>query len=251
MEFVEVPAGPFLMGEDDTDLADIKPQHELDLPTYYIGRTETTNAQFRPFVEGDGYTNQEYWTEAGWKWREEEGMTEPRWWNTSPWNDSTKPVAGISWYEAVAYANWLSDQTGHEYRLPTEAEWEKAARGSDGRIYPWGDQEPNDSLANYDGIDGGGTQPVGSYPDGASPYGALDMIGNLEEWCSTKAGKEYPYQVEDEWTASYLAGDSRRVQRGGGFITELDTFLQAANRENQVPSLNTYFTFRLASSSQP
>jgi formylglycine-generating enzyme required for sulfatase activity len=222
MEFVGVPAGPFLMGSsDDDELADDdeKPQHELDLPAYSIGKTEVTNAQFRPFVEGDGYTNADYWTEAGWQWREANDITQPGLWDNSEWNGDAQPVVGISWYEAVAYANWVSAQTGQEFRLPTEAEWEKAARGPDGLIWPWGNQPPNEELANF-GQNIEHTVAVGSYPEGATPYGALDMAGNVWEWTATRWLKDYPYEVEEEWTEEYLAGDSQRALRGGSRFAE-------------------------------
>jgi formylglycine-generating enzyme required for sulfatase activity len=220
-ELVEVPAGPFLMGSSDDDAAaddDEKPQHELTLDTYWIGKTEVTNAQFRPFVEGDGYSNPDYWTEAGWQWREEESVKKPFYWEESTWNGDAQPVVGVTWYEAVAYTRWLSAQTGRDYRLPTEAEWEKAARGTDGRIYPWGNEFDQEWLNSGQGVgQGGHTTPVGTYPKGASPYGALDMAGNAHEWTATKSDKEYPYEQEDEWSADYLAGSDDRVLRGGAY----------------------------------
>jgi formylglycine-generating enzyme required for sulfatase activity len=233
MEFVAVPAGPFLMGSsDDDELADDdeKPQHELTLDTYWIGKTEVTNAQFRPFVEGDGYTNRDYWTEAGWQWKEEEGIVQPRYWDDAEWNGADQPVVGISWYEAVAYARWLSAQTGQALRLPTEAEWEKAARGPDGLMYPWGDAW-EEGRANTEEAGIGKTTPVGSYPEGLSPYGALDMAGNVWEWTATKWRKDYPYTVEDEWTAEYLAGDNARMLRGGSWFNE-QKFVRGADRPN-------------------
>ncbi|NJP07100.1 MAG: SUMF1/EgtB/PvdO family nonheme iron enzyme [Chloroflexaceae bacterium] len=204
-EMVEVPAGPFLMGSSDTapwDNSDEQPQHTLELPAYFIGKTEVTNAQFRAFVEGDGYTNRDYWTEHGWQWREENDITMPYYWDNADWNGAEQPVVGISWFEAVAYARWLSAQTGHEYRLPTEAEWEKAARGPDGLLWPWGNQW-REGLANTEEAGHGVTIAVGSYPDGASPYGVLDMAGNVWEWC-TSPGDIYPLTLKDEWWAEYL-----------------------------------------------
>lgn len=221
-ELVKVPAGPFLMGSSDTDTQaddDEKPQHSLELPDYWIGKTEVTNAQFRPFVEGDGYTNQEYWTEAGWQWREENNIVKPEYWDDSNWNSDTQPVVGVSWFEAVAYCRWLSKQTGHEFRLPSEAEWEKAARGPDGLIWPWGNAW--DAAKLNSGQPEGKTTPVGQYPDGASPYGALDMAGNAWEWTATKWLKKYPYQLEDEWLGGYLEdGGGSRVFRGGAWYSE-------------------------------
>ncbi|WP_141508656.1 formylglycine-generating enzyme family protein, partial [Candidatus Chloroploca asiatica] len=201
-----VPAGPFLMGSSEKDRMahdDEKPQHTLTLPDYWIGTTPVTNAQFRPFVTGDGYTNPVYWTRVGWAWREQEKIVTPRWWNDSTWNGAQHPVVGVSWFEAVAYCRWLSAQTGHAFRLPTEAEWEKAARGLDGRIWPWGNAwETGRCNSNEAGHKR--TTSVGQYPTGASSYGVLDMAGNVWEWCATRYDKSYSYQMEDEWQAAYL-----------------------------------------------
>jgi formylglycine-generating enzyme required for sulfatase activity len=251
-ELVEVPGGPFLMGSSDAD-ADArsgeKPQHQLDLPTYWIGKTEVTNAQFRPFVEGDGYTNRAYWTEAGWQWREEENITQPAYWNDATWNGDAQPVVGVSWYEAVAYAHWLSVQTGYDYRLPTEAQWEKAARGTDGRIYPWGDAWHLERLNSGKVV--GHTTPVGSYPAGASPYGALDMAGNVWEWCATEWRKEYPYTLEDEWSTAYLEGDAARTIRGGSWYNE-PKYVRGAFRNSFNPrNRNINNGLRVASHSPP
>jgi len=219
---VHVPAGPFLMGSSDSDrLADNdeKPQHTLTLPDYWIGQTEVTNAQFRPFVEGDGYTNRDYWTEVGWAWKEKARRTQPYYWDDAQWNGDNQPVVGVRWFEAVAYCFWLSAQTGHPFRLPTEAEWEKAARGSDGRIWPWGSAWAA-GRANTREAGRNQTTPVGQYPEGASPYGALDMAGNVFEWCATVWRKPYPYTVEEEWTEVYLEGGEDRVLRGGSWYSE-------------------------------
>jgi len=228
---VKVAAGSFLMGSSDTDTladSDEKPQHSLELPDYWIGKTEVTNAQFRQFVKGDGYTNKDYWTKAGWDWRTQNNIVKPGYWDDSQWNGDNQPVVGISWFEAVAYCHWLSAQTGHEFRLPSEAEWEKAARGSDGRIWPWGNTwEANRANSSEAGV--GKTTPVGQYPEGASPYGALDMAGNAWEWVATKWQKPYPYHVEDEWTNAYLEDDVLRVIRGGDYASE-QKYVRGASR---------------------
>ena len=216
---IPIPAGPFLMGSSDTDTqadSDEKPPHTLTLPDFWIGKTPVTNAQFRPFVEGDGYRNRQYWTQAGWQWREQEKIVTPRYWDNEKWNGADYPLVGVSWFEAVAYCRWLSAQTSHEFRLPNEAEWEKAARGTDGRIWPWGNTwEVGRCNSKEAGI--GKTTPVGQYPNGASPYGVLDMAGNVWEWCATKWGKPYPYQIEDEWQDAYLEQDVSRIWRGGSW----------------------------------
>ncbi|MFV9506088.1 MAG: SUMF1/EgtB/PvdO family nonheme iron enzyme [Oscillochloridaceae bacterium umkhey_bin13] len=228
---VHIPAGPFLMGSSDTDkLADSneKPQHTLSLPDYWIGKTPITNAQFRPFVEGDGYTNRAYWTTAGWAWREQDKIVRPHYWTDAKWNGNEQPVVGVSWFEAVAYVRWLSAQTGHPFRLPTEAEWEKAARGPDGLIWPWGNTWKS-GRCNSEEAGTKKTTPVGQYPSGASPYGVLDMAGNVWEWCATKLGKGYPYQLEDEWTEAYLAEDTPRRFRGGSWY-HAQKYVRGASR---------------------
>jgi formylglycine-generating enzyme required for sulfatase activity len=222
MEFVEIPAGPFLMGSSDNDpyaYDNEKPQHQLQLPGYWISKTQVTNAQFRPFVEDDGYTNRAYWTEAGWEWREKQRIYAPRWWNDEQVNGNEQPVVGIAWYVAVAYCNWLTAQTGIDFRLPTEAEWEKAARGTDGRFWPWGNTW-QEGRCNSKAVGIGRPTPVEQYPTGASCYGIFDMAGNVWEWCATSWRKDYPYQLEDEWTTSYLIGDDARVIRGGSWYDE-------------------------------
>jgi len=218
MEFVEVPAGTFLMGspDDDPDANDDeKPQHELYLDTFAIGKTEVTNAQFRPFVEGDGYTNPDYWTADGWAWREAANRTAPYYWDNSDWNRDTQPVNGVAWYEAMAYAAWLSVQTGGDYRLPSEAEWEKAACGTDDRRYPWGDAPPDAERANFN-RQVVRTTPVGSFPAGASPYGALDMAGNVWEWTRSVYGG-YPYNPTDGRESSDNASQKYFTLRSGSW----------------------------------
>ena len=250
---VEVPAGPFLMGSSDADTQadeDEKPQHTLELPTYWIGRTEVTNAQFRQFVEGDGYSNPVYWTEAGWAWRQENARTQPYYWDDLRWNGDDQPVVGVSWFEAVAYVRWLSAQTGIAFRLPTEAEWEKAARGTDGQTWPWGDPWA-EGLANTSEAGLTTTTPVSQFPLGASPYGALDMAGNVYEWCATEWQKPYPYALEDEWAADYLERDDvNRVIRGGAWSSEQKFARGAFRRDDNARFIGSNNVgLRVASSS--
>ena len=251
-DMVKVPAGPFLMGSSDRDKAasgDEKPQHTLTLPDYWIGKNPITNAQFRQFVDSDGYTNQAYWTPAGWQWRKSEKLVKPLYWNDAKWNGADYPVVGVSWFEAVAYCRWLSKQTGIVFRLPSEAEWEKAARGSDGRIYPWGNTW-DEKRANSSELGLQKTTPVGSYPTGASPYGALDMAGNVWEWCATQWCKAYPYQIEDEWQAAYVeAAAPYRVFRGGSWYFN-SAYVRGAYRSDGDPrDRDNFVGLRVASHS--
>lgn len=150
-----VPEGWFLMGQDDGRRSH-QPQRKVYLDTYAIGCTEVTNEAFGAFVEETGY-------EA------------PGWDPQFAVAHGDEPVTGVLWRDGKAYCQWM------DKRLPTEAEWEKAARGTDGRRYPWGEGWDSTRVNTVEGSIGG-VVPVGSYPEGASPYGALDMAGNAAEW---------------------------------------------------------------------
>ncbi len=223
----EIPAGPFLMGSSEARDANAydneKPQHRIELPPYRVGLYPVTNAQYRLFVEGGGYEDSRYWMEEGWVWRKENGIVAPEFWDEPIWNNPNHPVVGISWHEAMAFASWLTVQLEMPVRLPTEAEWEKAARGSDGRIYPWGDAwDPERANAQDTGI--GQTSAVGIFPAGASPYGFLDMSGNVWEWTSSlwsirdnRPDFGYPYDPSDG--REDLGTDGKRVIRGGSWAS--------------------------------
>jgi formylglycine-generating enzyme required for sulfatase activity len=241
----EVPAGLFLMGSTDEDgmaYSDEKPQHEYEIEQpYAISRYPVTNAQYVAFVQAGGYAERRYWTAAGWAWRESEGVTGPEEYGT-PYNLPNHPMVGVSWYETIAFCRWLEEQLQvaaasliagcklqvrdrdgglreinlepgmFRVQLPTEPQWEKAARSSDGRIYPWG-AEPDPEKTNYDDTGIGTTSAVGCFPGGASPYGVEDLSGNVWEWCRTKLESDYRSYEND----STLEGTARRVVRGGAF----------------------------------
>ncbi len=236
-QMVTIPAGAFLMGTPEAEVEELAklggvqpevvrrevPQHEVTLSAYAIARYPVTNAEFRRFIEDSGYTVRDYWTETGWQQKEKEGWTQPRFWDDGQWNDPSQPVVGVSWYEAVAYCNWLSAKTKRAYRLPTEAEWEKAARSTDGRRYPWGNTWDAARCNNKEsGL--GKTTPVGQYPDGDSPYGVSEMVGQVWEWCSSKYGGAgakpkfgYPYKPDKE--REDLESDDTRILRGGSWYS--------------------------------
>jgi len=245
----EVEPGPFTMGSDETK--NEKPPHQVTLPAYRMSRYPITNAQFAPFIADGGYTGKwrRCWTKAGWERKEREAWQQPRYWDHSRFNRANQPVVGVSWYEAVAYCRWLTDRlravgelgAAEIIRLPTEAEWEKAARGPGGRCYPWGDEADPDK-ANY--LDTGIGDPcaAGCFGQGESPYGCQDLSGNVWEWCATQwpdwnKPKPYPYDVdEDEWNEKYLSGTNVRVLRGGAFDTQ-DLSLRASVRSGFDPDL--------------
>jgi formylglycine-generating enzyme required for sulfatase activity len=229
-EMIPIPAGEFLMGSDPDDDVDAEddemPQHILNLPGYYLAKTPVTNAQYAAFVEADDYEAPVYWKGG-----------EP------PNGKEDHPVVEVSWYDALAYCEWLAEMTGKPYRLPSEAEWEKGARGADGLIYPWGD-EWEAELCNSEDEAEEDTTPVGDYPEGASPYGLLDMAGNVDEWTRSLWGKDsaqpdfkYPYDPEDG-RENLEAGDSiYRVLRGGTFEDD-ETLVRCACRYGEDPDIS-------------
>jgi formylglycine-generating enzyme required for sulfatase activity len=229
--FVYVPAGSFMMGSPAGEGAsDEHPQHEVTLDAYWISQTEVTNAQYRAFIEDGGYDQQDDWTISGWDWRASNNVTQPACWTGQQWNGDDYPVVCVSWYEAVVYTAWLSQTTGLTVRLPTEAEWERATRGDDGRLYPWGDEAPTDQLLNYNS-NLGRTTAVGSYPAGISPYGAFDLAGNVWEWTSSQY-LDYPYDRNDG--REDPTGDARRVVRSSSWGS-YQFVVRAAYRRRDVP----------------
>ncbi len=183
LHFVRVPAGEFTFSEDNPDLG--RTAEMITLAEFWIGLTEVANAQYAAFIDAGGYDDRDLWTEDGWTWRSAQAHAAPGCWQDAAFNAPDQPITCVNWYEANAYAAWLSRETGLDVRLPSVEEWEKAARGTAGRRYPWGDAAPDFSLANYAAALGR-TAPVGSLPAGASPYGALDMAGNVAEWTAGK-----------------------------------------------------------------
>jgi len=248
IEWCEVLAGEFIMGSNDGG-SNEKPQHTLNLPySYKAAKYPITNAQYELFVVDGGYDKRQYWTAVGWAWKERNEETGADNWG-EPFMLSNHPVVRVSWYEAVAYCHWLTEvlrgcgklAEGWQIRLPTEAEWEKAARGTDGRTYPWGEGFDVEK-ANGKETEVESTCAVGIFPDGVSPYGCHDMAGNVWEYCATKVEgaflgrkyKPYPYQVENESTEDYLEGDHFRVIRGGSWLFASDS-LRCAYRTDYIP----------------
>jgi gamma-glutamyl hercynylcysteine S-oxide synthase len=243
---VTVPAGPFLMGLPDNDfLAEEheKPRRRVYLPAFCIDVFPVTNARFALFLDASGYREPHWWSPAGWEWARRHKITQPLKWGEAGWDGPEQPVAGVSWYEADAYARWALR------RLPTDAEWEKAARGEDGRRYPWGDDWPTPRVANFDNVIGRST-PVGLYPDGVSPYGCHDMAGNVNNWTADwywpgfgRFGVEHDLLDSphcDDALRERLGAESviHKVDRGGGFATprEYHEVLSCTRKVHWPPS---------------
>jgi formylglycine-generating enzyme required for sulfatase activity/calcineurin-like phosphoesterase family protein/energy-coupling factor transporter ATP-binding protein EcfA2 len=210
-----VKGGKFIRGssEDDAYSDAEKPQREIYLDDFMIGKYPVTNEEFKEFVDDGGYDKEEFWTREGWQWREENEIYEPLFWHDRKWNAANFPVVGISWFEVEAYANWLSERTGNQYRLPTEAEWKKTARGTDGFKYPWG-EDFDKNLCNSIESELLRTSPVGIFRKGKSPYGCFDMAGNVLEWCSDWYDDKYYANSPDRNPKNPLRGANRVIHGG-------------------------------------
>ncbi len=213
LTLVRVEAGPFEMGSENGD-SDEQPVHTVTLDSFYIDHYEVTNAQYAACVEAGGCEPPS----------NTDSSTRGSYYGNPDYNDY--PVVYVDWYQAKVYCEWRGG------RLPTEAEWEKAARGTDGRTYPWGENITG-HFANYDSSD---TMPVGSYPAGVSPYGAYDMAGNVWEWVQSE-WKEYPYQADygrnnfDDTNETNV-----RVLRGGSWYNDYYYNVRAVFRYSNFPT---------------
>jgi iron(II)-dependent oxidoreductase len=231
-EMVHVPSGPFVMGTDDRAWAldNERPAHEVEVPGFYMDKTPVTNRAYLKFVDDGGYERKDLWDPEGWEWIKQEKISAPKhWYQKEPHDWWTQrfgfdepvsmdaPVVHVSWYEADAYARWAGK------RLPTEAEWEKAAswdpQTQTKRLYPWGDAPATPERTNLDQL---AFKPaeVGAYPAGASAYGALGMIGDVWEWTASDFSaypgfESFPYREYSE----IFFDDGYMVLRGGSWAT--------------------------------
>jgi len=253
--WVPIPACAFQMGAQREDPSDPNydpdagpkksnwpecPVHSVQLTEYRIGKYPVTVCEYARFVEAGGYADESHWSSGGFG-----DATQPRVWDDQR-EHPTRPVVHVNWYEACAYAAWATGrlrEAGHQgvVRLATEAEWERAARGAEGRKHPWGGDEPNDRLLNLcDNV--GAPTPVGVYPLGATPEGICDLAGNVWEWCW-------------DWYAAYVNADVAdprgpdsgvgRVLRGGCWVN-IPRFCRSANRYRYAPdSWLSGFGFRV------
>lgn len=214
---IEIPGGEFYMGSDAAEALDNeRSRHLCYLEAYAIDRYPVTCGQYRDFMASGGYQNPDWWSVEGWKWLKVHLVDRPLYWSENP-AFNNHPVCGVSWYEAEAYCNF----TGK--RLPSEAEWEKAASwdaaNQTNRTYPWGEAPPNASLCNH-GNNLANTSPVDAFPKGASATGCCDMLGNVWEWTASTFDaypgfESYPYKG---YSQVYFDGE-HRVLKGGSWAT--------------------------------
>jgi formylglycine-generating enzyme required for sulfatase activity/uncharacterized protein YheU (UPF0270 family) len=204
-QMIRIDGGPFEMGADNE-------RHTVNLKPFYIARYPVTNAQFRAFLNDAGYADIRFWTKAAQEWRERASRT-GGYINDPALGIDNRPVVGVTWYEAAAYANWLRHKTGLPYRLLTEAEWERAAAGLERRKYPFGNRASDDCINTREaGI--GQTTAVGIFPHDQTPEGVYDLGGNVWEWTSSLA-RDYPYKPDKE--RENIGAPGPRILRGGAY----------------------------------
>ncbi|VEN74395.1 hypothetical protein EPICR_30332 [Candidatus Desulfarcum epimagneticum] len=221
IEWIRIEEGLFLMGSDkdkDKYARDSEtPQFTCRLiqKPFSIAKYPVTVRQYSAFIQAGGYRNKKYWTQTGWEWRVREEINGPRRYSEAL-QTPNHPQIGVSWHEATAFCRWLSEKTGSAISLPSEARWERAARHTDGRIYPWGD-DFSEEKCNGDDTGIGHPSAVGMFPDGDAQCGASDMAGNVWEWCATKWLENYE-RYEDRADGDPEGSDSDRVLRGGSWF---------------------------------
>ena len=247
IDWIKIPPGPFKMGSKAGEGSDAeRPRHDCDAiqQPYAISRYPVTVAQYQAFVDAGGYGEQRFWTDAGWKWKQSEKRTKPD--DYDPvFQTANHPRVGVSWFEALAFCRWLTacrsrreeaqttKEVGvslprllqdYEVRLPSEAEWERAARHTDGRQFPWGDEEQDiEQRCNIAETGLGHTSPVGMFPSGLAECGAADLAGNVWEWTRSLWGKDYnldfpyPYRLDGKRENLEAASNIARGLRGGSW----------------------------------
>ncbi|GAB4517032.1 MAG: hypothetical protein OHK0046_23270 [Anaerolineae bacterium] len=240
-----VPGGEYTIGSED--LPQSRPVNRVLVKGFVIGLTAVTNAQFAQFIEGGGYRNPEFWSEMGWRWQRQKQISAPAFWDDNNFNHALQPVTGVSWYEADAFARWLLLESNLPWRLPTEAEWEIAAR--DPKRPVW---EPNPRQINSaERRLGRPWSALGM--GGISWCGAYDLLGNVWEWTSSRWGRNwqtldyaYPYDPNDG--REDPSGSHARIIRGGSWFDTLDA-AHPAHRGRYLPgSRGSNIGFRLARS---
>ncbi len=268
MEFVDLSAGVLLMGDDR--FREASPQHRVEMRAFGIGKFPVTNQEFAAFVNEGGYATPRFWTTMGWKALSARPYSAPAYWSDPRFNSPRQPVVGVTWYEAVAFCNWLTEKwrqgdketarpggnsslclpPSSFARLPSEAEWEYAARGAESaRNFPWGDKfERRRANTSESGI--GRTTPVDQFPEGVSPFGVWDLSGNVFEWTLSKWGANwqeleyvYPYRADDG--REEVEGSGARVMRGGSWFNPYPEALCAYRSRYLAGSRGSNIGFRV------
>jgi formylglycine-generating enzyme required for sulfatase activity len=215
--WAQVPAGTVSLQY----IGALAPEPPVMVAAFTISTYPITNAQFALFIEAGGYSESACWGDAGWRRKTREGWMEPRYWGAPGWCAPDHPVVGVSWYEAVAFCRWLSEESGQAIDLPTIYQWQRAAQGDDGREFPWGSAEPDGDRCNWQ-RDHDETTAVTRFPLGRSPFGVMDMSGNIWEWCA------------ERWNGSQHG--ELRLLRGGSWSSDSPLSLRAAHNNPHDPN---------------
>lgn len=212
---------------------DEEPEQEVELSSFYMDEFPVTNARYACFIEAGGYQEPTLWTPSGWSWVNAWNITRPNYWDDPLWARPDVPVTGVSWWEALAFARWEGKT------LPTEAQWEYACKGPSGYTYPWGEDEPDLSLANYapdcdpEELDRRPTPPD-HFPRNVSAFGIRDMVGNFAEWCLDNYTVGYQVGGRDPMHSS--KEEDSHVVRGGCGLHDED-YLRSTARDHYPPEL--------------
>lgn len=214
---------------------DEQPVIGVVLSPFFMDIHPVTNQEYRIFIEQSGYYDSEYWSEEGFSFIKEKSIVEPLYWRELNWNGNKQPVTGVSWYEAQAYANFVGK------KLPTESQWEYAAKGNDTRLYPWGNSIPSLDIANF----APDCEPSefnrrstgwDAHLQNRSPFGCVDMAGNLAEWCIDNYFPNYSWD-EGKIDPIYLSRqDDDHVVRGGSGLHDED-YMRCTCRDNYPPTV--------------
>ncbi len=216
------------------------PVHTVKLPAYALATMAVSNAEYALFIAAGGYDDPQWWLQAGWRWRNTRAVNAPGFWAGRAFNAPAQPVVGVCWYEAVAFATWFARHTNTPWRLPTEAEWEAAARAD-------GDDIP----ANVNTAERGLGRTIGVGEGVATPRGLWNLHGNVFEWCSTRWGHnwqshDYPYPYDPNDGREDLGGTHARHMRGGSWFGPRAEAHPAARSRYLPGSRGSNIGFRLA-----
>lgn len=241
IDWIEIPAGRVILGKGYDKTAHSVGQ-SFDLPAFQISKYPVTNEQYEAFINARGYQTRRWWTDTGWDarltgwvWMPNDREHMP---SDQPWEmplgwreraDADYPVVGVSWYEAVAFCRFMSETNNTQIALPTEQQWQRAAQGDDGRVYPWGnDWDCTRCNNSVKPCKGNGTSPVTQYArSNASPFGVVDMAGNVVEWTLTV------YRTGSQ----VMEGNDARLLRGGSWHSFHAEWLACGFRHGVVPLL--------------
>lgn len=221
------------MGSDQSP--DEQPVRKVKMSAFAIDRVPVTNKHYREFVEVGGYRQPDFWPPEGWDYIQAFDIRYPNYWNDDHFNQDDQPVTGVSWWEAIAYATYMGKT------LPTEAQWEYACKGTDGRKYPWGNEEPTPEYANYAidcdpfDLDRSATS-IYKHSKNVSFFGCLDMAGNMAEWCLDNASIHYEWDQSCTNPVYITEKTEDHIVRGGCGLHNED-FLRCTSRDYYPPSM--------------